>query len=217
MATRFITGTPGCDFAFSGTDCGYHVQTVRGSTVYDEMAYMYFTSLGLKPDFSPAGVHQGDFGIFGNGTYNCTDTSSNGQNDGYVYSVRLALALNEFDLIAVGVAYERNHRGAAFDRSRFPRNVAALRLDVRAGFGDVLDRDRDMAVGGADIVFVDSVVVGQFQFRVLRICAIADEGERIFLVGTVGIAQELHAKHLGIKIDRALEIADAQHRVMRCA
>jgi hypothetical protein len=31
------TGTAGCNFASSGTDCGYNVQTKDGSTVYSEL------------------------------------------------------------------------------------------------------------------------------------------------------------------------------------
>ncbi|MET0066084.1 MAG: PEP-CTERM sorting domain-containing protein [Candidatus Thiodiazotropha sp.] len=40
------TGNPGCDFATSGTDCGYDVQTTDGSTIYSEMASLWFDTLG---------------------------------------------------------------------------------------------------------------------------------------------------------------------------
>ena len=40
------TGAPGCDYAYSGTDCGYNVQTTSGSTVYSAMASMYYDTLG---------------------------------------------------------------------------------------------------------------------------------------------------------------------------
>lgn len=40
------TGPPGCDFAYSGTDCGYNVQTMSGSTVFSEMAHLYYVTLG---------------------------------------------------------------------------------------------------------------------------------------------------------------------------
>jgi hypothetical protein len=42
------TGAPGCDFSFSGTDCGYNVQTKSGDTVYSEMAYLWYVELGNK-------------------------------------------------------------------------------------------------------------------------------------------------------------------------
>ena len=67
LPTMVDTGTSGCDFAYSGTDCGYNVQTVSGSTVYSEMAHMYYNNLGLKGARSPTGAVQADFGIFGNG------------------------------------------------------------------------------------------------------------------------------------------------------
>jgi len=75
------TGTIGCNLANSGTDCGFNVQTVGGSTTYSEMAYMYYVNLGLKPFVDPGGSARYDWGIFGNGTYNGTDNSSYGQND----------------------------------------------------------------------------------------------------------------------------------------
>ena len=74
LPTMVDTGPSGCDFAESGTDCGYNVQTVSGSTVYSEMAYMYYVNLGLKGYYSTTGSYQPDFGIFGNGT-------QGGQND----------------------------------------------------------------------------------------------------------------------------------------
>lgn len=55
------TGTAGCDFAFSGTDCGYNVQTdsgmpvVIGGTVYSELAYMWYVTLGNKALYDTSG------------------------------------------------------------------------------------------------------------------------------------------------------------------
>ena len=81
LPTMVDTGTPGCNFAYTGTDCGYNVQTVSGSTVYSELAYMYYVNLGLKAVYDTSGALQTDWGIFGNGTCNGTDCSSHGQND----------------------------------------------------------------------------------------------------------------------------------------
>jgi hypothetical protein len=75
LPTMVDTGASGCaGYARSGTDCGYNVQTVSGSTVYSEMAHMYYNNLGLKAAYSPTGAVQADFGIFGNG-------ATGGQND----------------------------------------------------------------------------------------------------------------------------------------
>ena len=85
LPTMVDTGTPGCNVAAGGTDCGYNVQTVDTSTdpdtVYSEMAYMYYVNLGLKAYQDTLGTPQSDWGIFGNGTCNGTDRSSSGQNN----------------------------------------------------------------------------------------------------------------------------------------
>jgi hypothetical protein len=76
LPTIFDTGTSGCNYAYStysGTDCGYNVQTVNTGTtpvtVYSELAHMYYNNLGFKSAYSPTGDYQPDFGIFGNGTF----------------------------------------------------------------------------------------------------------------------------------------------------
>lgn len=68
----FITdsGAPGCDYANSGTDCGFNVNT--GTS---ELAYMYHVNLGLKSLYTSTGNQRPDAGIFGNGT------TSYGQSD----------------------------------------------------------------------------------------------------------------------------------------
>jgi len=42
------TGTLGCNFANSQTDCGYNVQTVSNGIIYSEMAHLYYNTLGNK-------------------------------------------------------------------------------------------------------------------------------------------------------------------------
>ncbi|MCB1777149.1 MAG: DUF1566 domain-containing protein, partial [Candidatus Competibacteraceae bacterium] len=72
LPTIVDTGTPGCNVANSGTDCGYNVQTADTGTnpvtVYSELAYMYYVNLGLKGYFDTSGGVQVDWGIFGDGT-----------------------------------------------------------------------------------------------------------------------------------------------------
>lgn len=83
LPTMLDTGAPGCraGLANGGTDCGYNVQTVSGTTVYSEMATMYYVSLDLKADRNADGTPRSDWGIFGNGTFNGTDTNTFGQRD----------------------------------------------------------------------------------------------------------------------------------------
>lgn len=40
------TGGPGCESGVTGTDCGFDVQTRQGSTVYSELAYLWYVELG---------------------------------------------------------------------------------------------------------------------------------------------------------------------------
>jgi hypothetical protein len=49
LPTMVDTGTVGCDWSFAGgTDCGYNVQTIGGSTVYSEVAHLYYVTLGSE-------------------------------------------------------------------------------------------------------------------------------------------------------------------------
>ena len=82
-----------------------------------------------------------------------------------------------------------------------------------AGGGHVRHTDRDMAEGGAELVALDAVVVGELEHRRALLVVVADEGERILLLGAIGGAQQLHAEHLGVEVHRALHVADAQHGV----
>lgn len=59
LPTMIDTGSLGCDFAYVGTDCGFNVQTGSASTtVYSEMASMFYDTLGNLGRFDTSG---GDF------------------------------------------------------------------------------------------------------------------------------------------------------------
>jgi hypothetical protein len=51
LPTTTDTGTSGCNFAYTGTDCGYNVDTATG-----EMAHMFHTTLGNLSNYSTSGV-----------------------------------------------------------------------------------------------------------------------------------------------------------------
>src|SRR5437016_2853224 len=122
-------------------------------------------------------------------------------------------ALDELDLVAVGVLGEGDHRGAAFHRAGLARDLAALALYPLAGFLDIGHFDRDVTEGRAEIVPLDAVVVGELEHGAALFAVVADESERVLLLGPVGRAQKLHAQHLGIEPDRAIQVADPQHGV----
>ena len=50
LPTVTDTGAPGCDYAYTGTDCGYSVDTATG-----EMAHMFYTTLGDKAYYNTSG------------------------------------------------------------------------------------------------------------------------------------------------------------------
>ena len=53
------TGAPGCDGnPYSGSDCGHNVQTISGSTVYSEMAHLYYVTLGNVAGYTTSGVER---------------------------------------------------------------------------------------------------------------------------------------------------------------
>ncbi len=64
------TGMPGCEeYAYSGTDCGYNVQTASGSTVYSEMAHLWYVTLGNKAPYDTSGAPQTDWGLINTGPF----------------------------------------------------------------------------------------------------------------------------------------------------
>jgi hypothetical protein len=63
LPTMIDTGTSGCNGAYSGTDCGYNVQTYSAGTTYSEMAYMYYVNLGNKGSLDTSGNPQSGFGL----------------------------------------------------------------------------------------------------------------------------------------------------------
>ena len=72
-----------------------------------------------------------------------------------------------------------------------------------------------MAVRRADFVAFGTPVVGQFEFGLGRIAFVTEKSQAVLVVRVFGPAQQLHTQHLGVKINRALEVANAQHSVKK--
>jgi len=70
LPTMIDTASAGCDFAYSGTDCGYNVQTKSGNktqyqagqTVYSEMASLWYDTLGNKAYYNTSGAEEPNWG-----------------------------------------------------------------------------------------------------------------------------------------------------------
>src|SRR5262249_43533692 len=78
---------------------------------------------------------------------------------------------------------------------------------------DVVDAERDMPVAVSDLVARRVPVVGELDLGVLRVLAVAQEGEGELAFGKVFARDELHPEHVAVERDRALEITHAQHGV----
>lgn len=50
------TGLPGCDYAYSNTDCGFNVKTQDSGGVLNELAYMFYINLDNKAYADTAGM-----------------------------------------------------------------------------------------------------------------------------------------------------------------
>lgn len=56
LPTVVDTGSPGCNFAYTNTDCGFNVQTKSGTTVYSELGHLYYVTLGLRGGYDATGA-----------------------------------------------------------------------------------------------------------------------------------------------------------------
>jgi len=64
LPTVVDPGAASCDFSYGGgTDCGFNVRTKIGSTVYSEMAHLWYDTLGNKTICAP-------------GSFDCSQTQS---------------------------------------------------------------------------------------------------------------------------------------------
>ena len=89
--------------------------------------------------------------------------------------------LDQLDFVAVRVGHKGDHGGATFDRSRFARHIPATCLDLLAGGIGVGDAQGDVPVRAAQVIGLDAMVVGQLDFGVIRVVAVTDERQRIFV------------------------------------
>lgn len=64
LPTLVDTGTPGCSWGYSGTDCGYNV-----STNTSELAHMYYVTLGNKAYYDTSGRAQSGWGRANTGPF----------------------------------------------------------------------------------------------------------------------------------------------------
>ncbi len=65
LPTVTDTGTSGCDYAYTGTDCGYNMDTSTG-----EIVSLFYDSLGIFPKYDTSGSGpQGGYGLSSTGPF----------------------------------------------------------------------------------------------------------------------------------------------------
>jgi hypothetical protein len=123
LPTMVDTGTSGCNFSFTGTDCGYNVQTKNGSTVYSEMAHLFYVTLGNTADVNTLGIEpQAGSGLTNTGNF------QNLQSGHYWFGLELAPFTGNawvFDT-SVGSQASGGKFNALFGLAVRPGDVAAV-------------------------------------------------------------------------------------------
>ena len=94
-----------------------------------------------------------------------------------------------------------------------PPWIAAQRAHLITGRCGIGHFHRQMAKAIAQLVAGGVPVVGELDHRVVDFFAVTDksQGEAAFRV--IGAAQQAHAQHFGVKTQRGIQIAHAQHGV----
>ena len=111
LPTIVDTGSSGCNWGYSETDCGYNVQTATGATVFSEMAHLFYTTLGntARYDTNPGPFTNLLPNTYWSGnTYSVYPTSAwtfgfggGGQGDRDKSSTFVAMALRSGDIATV--------------------------------------------------------------------------------------------------------------------
>src|SRR5262249_9561571 len=124
------------------------------------------------------------------------------------------LALDQLDLVAVGIFDERDDSRAEFHRPRRTRDLAARLGDLLAHAVHVRHADSELPEAGAELVGLLLIpVVGQLDYGMLLFVAIADESQRVLAFRDLTLAQHLHAHRTGVEGQRLVEVLHPNHRV----
>ncbi len=126
---------------------------------------------------------------------------------------RASRLLDELDLVAVGILDERDHAAAELHRPGLARDLAALRAHRIARLVRIGDGDREVAEAVPEVIRLRLPVVRELDHGGLGLVPVTDEGERELAIGIVLAPKALHPEDLGVENDRAIEVADADHRV----
>src|SRR5215218_9961871 len=120
-------------------------------------------------------------------------------------SARSRLSLDQLDPVAVRIAYEAESRAALPHSVGRPLGVDAVGRQLLEGAVEVLYRESDVVVAGAELIRVDAVVVGQLEHRVLS----GQPHEHVDRLVADRHPRPLLESELLVERDRAVDVADA--------
>src|SRR3989304_8233283 len=118
------------------------------------------------------------------------------------------LLLDKLDLVIIRVLDKGDDRGAALHRSRLTHHIAATPSALVTGGIDIIDLDGDMAKGIAQIIMLDTPIIGQLDHRLLGFFAKTDKGQRELALRIILAPQHTHTQYPGIICDGALQVSD---------
>ncbi|MCB1799911.1 MAG: DUF1566 domain-containing protein, partial [Gammaproteobacteria bacterium] len=118
LPTIVDTGTSGCNSAYSGTDCGYNVQTgSAATTVYSEMASLWYDTLGNLAFYDTSGTGpQTGWGLANTGPFSNLQSSVYWSGTEYAPDTNYAWRFITYDG-AQGLSYKDSERHAWAVRS----------------------------------------------------------------------------------------------------
>jgi len=125
LPTTTDTGAPGCDYAYSGTDCGLNVDPASSA-----MAHLYFTELGNLSFYTASGAGSGAYegGTNPNSTLDNTGPFTNFQSDVYWSGTEHAPdpASAWYFRTSFGYQYSSNKTDSFYALAVRPGDVAAV-------------------------------------------------------------------------------------------
>jgi len=119
----------------------------------------------------------------------------------------------QFDRVAVRILDEGDDGAAGIHGSGFANDLATPGANPFCGGLNVVDFDGDVPVTITQVVALSAPVVGKLQDRLVAFVAVADERQRELAIRIVLLAQQAHAEHVSVEVDRALQISDPKHGV----